>query len=54
MNSIKSHIDFILNSKKWKRYLRKTTAYNLSSTVGINHRLLTEILKLSLSMSKAT
>ena len=45
-DSTKAQIDFILVRKKWRNSLHNAEAYNTSSTVGSDHRIVTATIQL--------
>ena len=45
MSGVKSHIDFIMISKKWRNTVKNCEAYITFSSVGSNHRVVTAKLK---------
>lgn len=51
MSGTKSQIDFILINQKWRNSVRNVEAYNIFSSLGSDHRVLTARVNLSLRIS---
>ena len=51
INGAKSQIDFIMIRRKWRNSLKNCETYNSFSSIGLDHRILTAKIKLSLRIS---